>query len=49
MAEQMYEKASAGRNATAGAPTGDSPSDGGGTKEGDVIDAEYVDVDEEKK
>ena len=44
MAEQMYQKASAGRTGADG-----GPSDGGGPKEGDVIDAEYVDVDEEKK
>jgi len=49
MAEQMYQKASAGRAAEDGAAPGGGPADGGGPKEGDVIDAEYVDVDEEKK
>jgi molecular chaperone DnaK len=49
MAEQMYQKASAGRTGADGPAPGGGPSDGGGPKEGDVIDAEYVDVDEEKK
>ena len=49
MAEQMYQKASAGRTSADGAAPGGGPSDGGGPKDGDVIDAEYVDVDEEKK
>src|SRR5215468_9261174 len=54
MAEELYKKASAGSGqadaASAGAPSG-SPSGGqqGGHKPGDVIDAEYVDVDDSKK
>src|SRR5262249_51672765 len=54
MAEELYNKASASGGqadaASAGAPSG-SPSGGqeGGHKPGDVIDAEYVDVDDSKK
>jgi len=54
MAEELYKKASAGSDqagaASAGAPSG-SPDSGaqGGHKPGDVIDAEYVDVDDSKK
>ena len=54
MAEELYKKASAASGqadaAGAGAPSG-SPGGGqqGGHKPGDVIDAEYVDVDESKK
>jgi len=54
MAEELYKKASAGSGqagaAGAGAPSG-SPGEAsqGGQKPGDVIDAEYVDVDDSKK
>ena len=54
MAEELYRKASAAGGqadaAGAGAPSG-SPAGGsqGGQKPGDVIDAEYVDVDDGKK
>ena len=54
MAEELYKKASASSGqadaAGAGAPSG-SPGGGsqGGHKPGDVIDAEYVDVDDSKK
>jgi molecular chaperone DnaK len=54
MAEELYKKASAGSAqagaAGAGAPPGSQGSGSeGGQKPGDVIDAEYVDVDESKK
>jgi molecular chaperone DnaK len=52
MAEELYKKASAGsaQAGAAGAPSG-SQSGGSqsGQKPGDVIDAEYVDVDDSKK
>ncbi|HET9402296.1 MAG TPA: molecular chaperone DnaK [Candidatus Acidoferrales bacterium] len=58
VAEAMY-KSSAAQGAAAGGPGGqsssgssgpaDSGSQSGGQKQGDVIDAEYVDVDESKK
>jgi len=57
VAEAMY-KASAAQGAAAGGPAGqaaggpsgsDAGSKQGGPKQGDVIDAEYVDVDETKK
>ena len=51
MAELLYQQASAGRGA--GAPGGAQEAPGGGQPgrpaEGDVIDAEYVDVEEGKK
>jgi len=48
MAEQMYQRASPGRGEAAETSAPGGPS-GSGAKEGDVIDAEYVDVDEGKK
>jgi len=52
MAEELYKKASAGsaQAGAAGAPAGSQSSGSpGGQKPGDVIDAEYVDVDDSKK
>ena len=54
MAELMYQQASAERGAGSSPGAGSDPSPGnsrssGSTKEGEVIDAEYVDVDEGKK
>jgi molecular chaperone DnaK len=54
MAEELYKKSQApgaeqAGAAGAGAAAGASSSAGGGNKPGDVIDAEYVDVDENKK
>jgi len=52
MAEELYKKASAGsaQAGAAGAPSGSQGSGSqGGQKPGDVIDAEYVDVDDSKK
>src|ERR1700758_5875215 len=54
MAEELYKKAQASGAeqagaAGAGAGAGSASSSGGGHKPGDVIDAEYVDVDENKK
>ncbi|HEU5458006.1 MAG TPA: molecular chaperone DnaK [Terracidiphilus sp.] len=48
LAEVLY-KANAAQATAAGAPTGETAAhDGGAKKEGEVIDAEYVDVDEKK-
>jgi molecular chaperone DnaK len=55
MAEELYksqqaaEAPNAGAGAAAGAGAGASPSSSGGNKPGDVIDAEYVDVDDKNK
>jgi molecular chaperone DnaK len=49
MAEQMYQQASAARAGSAGAGAASDAPGGTESKEGDVIDAEYVDVDEGKK
>jgi molecular chaperone DnaK len=49
MAEQMYQQASAARTGPAGAGPASGAPEGSGSKDGDVIDAEYVDVDEGKK
>jgi hypothetical protein len=56
MAEELYKKAQAAgaeQAGAAGAAAGAGSSSGGGgaqgQKPGDVIDAEYVDVDESKK
>jgi molecular chaperone DnaK len=56
MAEELYKKAQAAGSeqagaAGAGAGSGSASSSGGaqGHKPGDVIDAEYVDVDDSKK
>ena len=54
LAELLYQKVGAGAGGAAGAagspaaPPGEGAAGGGG-KEGDVIDAEFVDVDETKK
>ncbi|HEU5458075.1 MAG TPA: hypothetical protein VFU68_05615, partial [Terracidiphilus sp.] len=48
LAEVLY-KANAAQATAAGNPTGETAAhDGGAKKEGEVIDAEYVDVDEKK-
>jgi len=53
MAEELYKKQGAGAEqagaAGAGAPHGSTGGAQSGHKQGDVIDAEYVDVDENKK
>ncbi len=49
MAERMYQQASAGRAGAAEGAGSGSGAPESGPKEGDVIDAEYVDVDEGKK
>jgi molecular chaperone DnaK len=49
VAEQMYQQASAARGASGGTGSASATPPGGGGQEGDVIDAEYVDVDEGKK
>ena len=56
LAEAMYQKAGASTGAGDGPRGGDEPRGGaatgpsaGGRKEGDVIDAEFVDVDEKKQ
>ena len=52
MAEELYKKAQtvgAAEQAGAAGAGAASGSTGGGHKPGDVIDAEYVDVDENKK
>ncbi len=53
LAEHLYQKAETGSGPAAPGDAGGSPppggEPGGGAKEGDVIDAEYVDVDESKR
>jgi len=49
IAELMYQQASAGRRTDPGGESSGPASGSGGSKGGDVIDAEYVDVDEGKK
>ncbi|HMC82777.1 MAG TPA: molecular chaperone DnaK [Candidatus Polarisedimenticolia bacterium] len=49
IAEIMYQQAAAGKRTDPGGESSGPASGSGGTKDGDVIDAEYVDVDEGKK
>jgi molecular chaperone DnaK len=47
LAELMYSQQTAGAGAQAGGPGGGRPGGGGGAAD-EVIDAEYVDVDEKR-
>ena len=48
MAETLYQQAAAPGGAGSAPPSSSATEEPGGKKEGEVIDAEYVDVDEKK-